>query len=389
MIGAPFYVMEHRGGHALPHGRRSSPRSARRRTRAAGAGAGRHAGRPARGGPGGRRPGRLRPPRGLPGAAAAALGQAAGRVPQPRPARHRRAARTRSPARCPPPPRPPSCTATTGWTTSWSAPTTGSRAVLDWEMSTLGDPLTDLGLLVMYSGRPRLPELPDQHAPGGAPAIPIAGRADRAVRRRVRPRRRPRIAWYTAFAYFKLAVILEGIHYRFTLGQTVGAGFDRIGDLVPVFVDARTDHPRGGLTGDGLRIRRPHRGTARAAAGLHGRARLPGRAGRARAARAAGLAVARPPAIVEDLKAEARQAGPVEPVPARLRRYGAGLTNLQYAPLAETHRPQPAAGARRAELRRAGHREHGGAGPVRRRASSGKHVAGAAAGAARSGRRSR
>ncbi|MFE0085576.1 phosphotransferase family protein, partial [[Kitasatospora] papulosa] len=37
-------------------------------------------------------------------------------------------------------------------------------------------------------------------------------------------------------AWFKLAVILEGIHYRYTLGQTVGAGFDRIGDLVPVFI---------------------------------------------------------------------------------------------------------------------------------------------------------
>ena len=33
------------------------------------------------------------------------------------------------------------------------------------------------------------------------------------------------------------AAILEGIHYRYTLGQTVGAGFDRIGALVPVFID--------------------------------------------------------------------------------------------------------------------------------------------------------
>ena len=45
------------------------------------------------------------------------------------------------------------------------------------------------------------------------------------------------VDWYTAFAYFKLAVILEGIHYRWTLGQTVGAGFDRIGRVVPVFID--------------------------------------------------------------------------------------------------------------------------------------------------------
>ena len=40
------------------------------------------------------------------------------------------------------------------------------------------------------------------------------------------------LAWYTAFAYFKLAVILEGIHFRFTRGKTVGAGFDQIGQLI-------------------------------------------------------------------------------------------------------------------------------------------------------------
>ena len=32
-------------------------------------------------------------------------------------------------------------------------------------------------------------------------------------------------------------MILEGIHYRYTLGQTLGAGFDRIGEVVPVFIE--------------------------------------------------------------------------------------------------------------------------------------------------------
>jgi hypothetical protein len=31
------------------------------------------------------------------------------------------------------------------------------------------------------------------------------------------------------FAFFKLAVILEGIYYRFSKGQTVGAGFEAVG----------------------------------------------------------------------------------------------------------------------------------------------------------------
>jgi aminoglycoside phosphotransferase (APT) family kinase protein len=47
-----------------------------------------------------------------------------------------------------------------------------------------------------------------------------------------------RLDWYVAMAYFKLAVVLEGIHFRFTQGKTVGAGFDRIGDLVAPLVAA-------------------------------------------------------------------------------------------------------------------------------------------------------
>ncbi|MFF0201699.1 phosphotransferase family protein [Streptomyces sp. NPDC005017] len=108
------------------------------------------------------------------------------------------------------------------------------EAILDWEMSTLGDPLTDLGLLVMYSAPLEVPDSPvstTATAPGHpSPAELIeryAARSGRDV---------SSVAWYTAFAWFKLAVILEGIHYRYTLGQTVGRGFDRIGELVPVFI---------------------------------------------------------------------------------------------------------------------------------------------------------
>ncbi|MFI7321382.1 phosphotransferase family protein [Streptomyces venezuelae] len=109
-----------------------------------------------------------------------------------------------------------------------------TKAILDWEMSTLGDPLTDLGLLVMYSAKLEVPDSPVSTT-AGAPGHPdpaelierYAARSGRDV---------SAVSWYTAFAWFKLAVILEGIHYRYTLGQTVGAGFDRIGELVPVFI---------------------------------------------------------------------------------------------------------------------------------------------------------
>ncbi|MFF1422185.1 phosphotransferase family protein [Streptomyces sp. NPDC058280] len=108
------------------------------------------------------------------------------------------------------------------------------KAVLDWEMSTLGDPLTDLGLLVMYSARLELTGSPISTTAGAAghpgPGELIERYAAGSGRDTTA------ISWYTAFAWFKLAVILEGIHYRYTLGRTVGPGFDRIGDLVPVFI---------------------------------------------------------------------------------------------------------------------------------------------------------
>ncbi|MDI3388776.1 phosphotransferase family protein [Streptomyces sp. B-S-A8] len=108
-------------------------------------------------------------------------------------------------------------------------------AILDWEMSTLGDPLTDLGLLAMYSARLELPNSPistTASAPGHPDARELIDRYAARSGRDVSA-----VSWYTAFAWFKLAVILEGIHYRYTLGQTIGAGFDRIGELVPQFIE--------------------------------------------------------------------------------------------------------------------------------------------------------
>ncbi|MGW3632130.1 phosphotransferase family protein [Streptomyces sp. NPDC005122] len=109
------------------------------------------------------------------------------------------------------------------------------KAILDWEMSTLGDPLTDLGLLVMYSAPLELPDSPISTTASAAGHPDPAEIVERYAARSGRDA--SDVAWYTAFAWFKLAVILEGIHYRYTLGQTVGAGFDRIGDLVPFFIE--------------------------------------------------------------------------------------------------------------------------------------------------------
>ena len=106
-------------------------------------------------------------------------------------------------------------------------------AILDWEMSTIGDPLVDLGMFGLYWNVGALPgaagALPSAIDPAaGYPSFgelvdAYSARAGIAV---------PDLSWYGAFAAYKLGVIAEGIHFRFSRGETVGAGFDRIGALV-------------------------------------------------------------------------------------------------------------------------------------------------------------
>lgn len=108
-------------------------------------------------------------------------------------------------------------------------------AVLDWEMSTIGDSLTDLGLFGLYWDLHSLDGAGDSAL---ASAIdPTAGYAsfDEIVEHYSEVRGLdgiPELSWYLAFASFKLAVILEGIHYRYSHGDTVGGGFETVGRLV-------------------------------------------------------------------------------------------------------------------------------------------------------------
>ncbi len=46
------------------------------------------------------------------------------------------------------------------------------------------------------------------------------------------------MGFYLGLASFKLAVILEGIHFRYTQGQTVGEGFDSVGAAVEPLIAA-------------------------------------------------------------------------------------------------------------------------------------------------------
>ena len=115
------------------------------------------------------------------------------------------------------------------------------HAVVDWEMATLGDTRTDLALMMVYEtlGRSDAGELVSDVAKAqGYPDNAGQLAAYAAARGREPGEMADGMHWHMALAYFKLAVILEGIHYRYLQGQTVGEGFDRIGEGFDLIISA-------------------------------------------------------------------------------------------------------------------------------------------------------
>jgi aminoglycoside phosphotransferase (APT) family kinase protein len=104
-------------------------------------------------------------------------------------------------------------------------------AVLDWEMATLGDPLADLALMLMYH---RLAETSAATSVTNASTAPGFLSEAEIIERYARGSDRDlsRFGFYLGLGAYKLAAILEGIHYRYLHGQTVGEGFDTIGDAI-------------------------------------------------------------------------------------------------------------------------------------------------------------
>ncbi len=96
------------------------------------------------------------------------------------------------------------------------------QAILDWEICTLGDPLADLGLLLVYWAEPGDG---DQALLGVAPTtVPgFARRSDLLARYAdTSGRDVSHIAFYRAFGFWKLACILQGVHVRYAGGAAAG-----------------------------------------------------------------------------------------------------------------------------------------------------------------------
>ena len=110
-------------------------------------------------------------------------------------------------------------------------------AILDWDMTTLGDPLVDLGTFLAY-----WVEADDPPARGATLAVTAQEGFPR--RRELAERYAGRtgadlsvIPWYEAFAHWKTAVVVQQIYIRFRRGQTNDERFAMMAGRVPTLVE--------------------------------------------------------------------------------------------------------------------------------------------------------
>jgi aminoglycoside phosphotransferase (APT) family kinase protein len=111
-------------------------------------------------------------------------------------------------------------------------------AVLDWEMSTLGDPLSDAALMCVY----RHPMFNMIHA-SSAWASPLMPEADELAQRYSLAAGQSLDNWdfYMALGYFKVAIIAAGIAFRARMGGGVAADTDAVDQAVGPLITAGLD----------------------------------------------------------------------------------------------------------------------------------------------------
>jgi aminoglycoside phosphotransferase (APT) family kinase protein len=111
-------------------------------------------------------------------------------------------------------------------------------AVFDWDMSTLGDPLVDVGTLLAYWAQPGDPT----YRVFGTNAVAIGDVMPKDVVREQYASRSgldlEHVGFYEALALFRIAVIIEQIYTRYQAGQTSDPRFAEFESLAPLLASA-------------------------------------------------------------------------------------------------------------------------------------------------------
>jgi len=120
-------------------------------------------------------------------------------------------------------------------------------AVVDWELCTLGDPLADVGLLMVY-----WPEAGEEEVSLGQPATMAPGFPSRDELKARYTERSGRdlsqLDFFVALGYWKLAIILEGVYARYAAGQygKVDEGIQHFARLVERLAEAADEAEQRG-----------------------------------------------------------------------------------------------------------------------------------------------
>ena len=103
--------------------------------------------------------------------------------------------------------------------------------ILDWDMTTLGDPLIELGTLLSYWQQPR-----DDFGRSPTTELDMAGfppRESLVQRYAESGANVENIDWYEAFGLWKQAVVLQQLYRRFEVGETTDERFKNFPERIP------------------------------------------------------------------------------------------------------------------------------------------------------------
>ncbi|MGF1598125.1 MAG: phosphotransferase family protein [Acidimicrobiales bacterium] len=112
----------------------------------------------------------------------------------------------------------------------------------DWDMTTLGDPMADLGTLLNYWPDPSDPEATERLSHDGMARMGLPTRAEVTERYGQRTGLDvSQAAWYDAFAQWKTAVVVQQLHHRWKMGDSANERHETIADRLPLLAGgART-----------------------------------------------------------------------------------------------------------------------------------------------------
>lgn len=109
-----------------------------------------------------------------------------------------------------------------------------AKSIFDWDMTTLGDPLIDLGTLVQYWPDPDDAAFVELASQAGLATMGLPSRAEITARYAERTGTNvDALPWWVAFAYWKTAVVVTQLYTRYLRGESSDERMVNIGARAP------------------------------------------------------------------------------------------------------------------------------------------------------------